>query len=160
MKKLTFQNIHWTNHSRMKMKFYGLSEARVKRVLRAPKRVEEGIAENTIALMQPASVKTRAGKPFLAKGKKFFPRQSASSPRQSTAEEIWTQEIWVMIQIKHRLTQTFAQTNVDNFQRKSVISPRQSAITVISTWRYPGKSPVRNPIPKEIISELKQEGYI
>ena len=35
------------------MRYYGLSEARVKRVVRAPERVEEGIAPNTIAAMQP-----------------------------------------------------------------------------------------------------------
>ncbi|MBI4094807.1 MAG: hypothetical protein HY435_01280 [Candidatus Liptonbacteria bacterium] len=38
----------------MKMRFYRLSEGRVKRVLHTPKRVEEGIAPKTIAMMQPA----------------------------------------------------------------------------------------------------------
>ncbi|MBI1961061.1 MAG: hypothetical protein HYS43_02190 [Candidatus Liptonbacteria bacterium] len=28
-------------------------------------------------------------------------------------------------------------------------------ITVITAWRYPGKSPVRNPIPKEILEEAR-----
>jgi len=37
------------------MGFYGLSPDRVKRVIRSPKRVEEGIAENTIAVMQPST---------------------------------------------------------------------------------------------------------
>jgi len=36
------------------MRQHGLSESRVKRVINSPKRVEEGIAERTIALMQPA----------------------------------------------------------------------------------------------------------
>jgi len=35
------------------MRYYRLSEQRVKRVIRNPERVEEGIAENTIAVMQP-----------------------------------------------------------------------------------------------------------
>ncbi len=52
---------------------YGLSEQRVRRVVHAPKRVEEGIAPKTIAMMQPASLKTLAGK------------------------VAWNQEIWVMI---------------------------------------------------------------
>lgn len=39
-------------HARGKMRFYKLSESRVKRVLNYPKRVEEGIAENTTAMMQ------------------------------------------------------------------------------------------------------------
>lgn len=46
--------MHWTSHSRYKMRFYGLSESRVKRVISYPKRIEEGIAPDTIAMMQPA----------------------------------------------------------------------------------------------------------
>lgn len=46
---------HWTNHVIRKMAFYGLTPDRVKRVIRSPKRVEEGIAENTIGVMQPSS---------------------------------------------------------------------------------------------------------
>ena len=44
----------FTNHARSKMRFYGLSEARVKRVLNSPKRIEEGIAPGTIAILQSA----------------------------------------------------------------------------------------------------------
>ncbi len=44
----------WTNHVVGKMFFYRLSESQVKRVMRSPKRVEKGIAEGTIAMMQPA----------------------------------------------------------------------------------------------------------
>lgn len=107
-----FSVLHWTNHSKNKMKFYGISESRVKRVLRSPKRIEEGIAENTIALMQPPSVKKRDGK------------------------EIWTQEIWVMTQ------------------------KRGGKLRIISAWRYPGRSSNRNPIPQDILNELKEEGII
>ncbi len=49
----------WTKHSIEKMKFYGLSEQRVKRVLRNPKRVEEGIVPGTVAVMQAAGSKKR-----------------------------------------------------------------------------------------------------
>ena len=48
----------------------------------------------------------------------------------------WKQEIWTMIQ-------------------KS-----QGNLKIISTWRYPGKSPKQNPIPQEIIDDLKKEGFI
>ena len=44
--------IHWTDHARFKMRFYGLSEARVKRIIHTPKRIEEGIAPHTVAMMQ------------------------------------------------------------------------------------------------------------
>src|SRR5437660_1563761 len=65
----------WTVHSESKMRQYRLSEARVRRVIHSPLRIEEGIAEDTVALMQPASVKrSEKGKPVE-----------------------WSQEIWVMI---------------------------------------------------------------
>lgn len=70
--------LHWTRHAKAKMGFYGLSESRVKRVLRNPRRVEEGVAEKTFAVMQPPSTKRRDGK------------------------ETWTQEIWVMAQKRGR----------------------------------------------------------
>jgi len=47
----------WTSHAKYKMNFYRLSEARVKRVISNPARVEEGIAEDTVAMMQPAGTK-------------------------------------------------------------------------------------------------------
>ena len=49
----------WTQHIKRKMFYYGLSEGRLRRILRNPKRKEEGIALNTIALMQPASLLAR-----------------------------------------------------------------------------------------------------
>ncbi len=44
--------LYWTNHVRSKMRFYGLSEQRVKNILHSPARVEEGIAPRTVAYMQ------------------------------------------------------------------------------------------------------------
>lgn len=72
--------LHWTYHARAKMAFYKLSEGRVRAVLNSPKRVEEGIAPKTVAMMQPASVKISAGR------------------FGSNKQEDWKQEIWVMIQ--------------------------------------------------------------
>ena len=72
--------LSWTHHAQAKMHFYRLSPARVRRVLNSPKRVEEGVAPKTVAMMQPAAIKAAAGR---AGAKK---------------EERWTQEIWVMIQ--------------------------------------------------------------
>lgn len=67
--------LSWTLHARGKMNFYRLSPARVRRVLHAPKRVEEGVAPKTVAMMQPASLR-----------------------RAARGAETWTQEIWVMVQ--------------------------------------------------------------
>ncbi len=47
-------NLIWTQHSLAKLKQYRLSASRVLRVLRHPKRREIGVAENTVACMQPA----------------------------------------------------------------------------------------------------------
>lgn len=44
----------WTSHAKAKMRHYGLSEARVKRIIHTPKRIEEGIAPKTVAMMQSA----------------------------------------------------------------------------------------------------------
>lgn len=65
---------YWTRHAIEKMRFYGLSEQRVRAVIRNPRRKEEGIVENTIAVMQPPSIKIVANKP------------------------VWKQEIWAMYQ--------------------------------------------------------------
>lgn len=51
------RKLYWTSHAHSKMRQYHLSEARVKRILHTPKRVEEGIAEKTMAYMQPTGSK-------------------------------------------------------------------------------------------------------
>lgn len=47
----------WTAHAEGKLRHYQLSRSRVLRAFRNPKRVEEGIALNTVAAMQPATPK-------------------------------------------------------------------------------------------------------
>jgi hypothetical protein len=83
--------IFWTNHAEEKRRFYRLSSSRVLRVLRHPKRKENGVAPHTVAAMQSA-------------GSKKHPY-----------------EIWLMYEIKG------------------------SKLKIISTWRYPGASPLRQP---------------
>jgi hypothetical protein len=51
------ERVFWTKHCKEKMKFYGLSENRLKRLLSNPERIEKGIAPKTIAIMQPAGTK-------------------------------------------------------------------------------------------------------
>jgi len=46
--------LFWTNHAQSKMNYYHISEGRVKRIINTPKRIEEGIAPKTIAMMQSA----------------------------------------------------------------------------------------------------------
>ena len=47
--------MEWTRHVVGKMRYYGLSEQRIKRVLRKPKRTEEAIVPGLVAAMQPSS---------------------------------------------------------------------------------------------------------
>ncbi|MBN2197687.1 hypothetical protein JW698_00595 [Candidatus Wolfebacteria bacterium] len=51
------ERIIWTKHSEAKIVFYHLSKQRVRRILNSPKRIEKGIAPNTIAMMQVAGSK-------------------------------------------------------------------------------------------------------
>ena len=53
--RIKLRKLVFTVHAHAKMRQYGLSEARVRRVLHTPARIEEGIAEGTIAMMQPIS---------------------------------------------------------------------------------------------------------
>ena len=76
-KKLqTKGGIEFTAHARYKMSQYGLSEQKVRGVIRNPKRTEIGVAPKTVAVMQPVSPKTLDGK------------------------IIWKQELWVMYVVK------------------------------------------------------------
>jgi len=102
--------IYWTKHSEAKMKFYNLSKQRVRRVLNLPKRIEEGIAPKTIALMQVAG--------------------SQKHPY----------EIWVMIQKKQRA----------KGDKKQVITK------IISAWKYPGRTKIGEPLPEEILREIRE----
>ncbi len=49
----------WTEHVYGKMIQYGISEQTVRRIVRNPERIEEGIAPNTIAVMQTRGKKQK-----------------------------------------------------------------------------------------------------
>jgi len=108
----------WTNHARMKMRHYRLTESRVKRIIRHPSRIEEGVLENGIACMQPD------GQPMKEK-------EPPSQWQKKRASEIWVMYVIV----------------------KSKSKPQ---IKIITAWRYPGKSPERDPIPADVLREVKQ----
>lgn len=94
----------WTNHSHDKMRYYRLTESRIKRVIRHPVRTEEGIFEGAIAVMSPAGGRTYS--------------------------EIWA--LYVLFKIKG-----------------------EKKIKIITAWRYPGRSPARDPIPPEVLREIR-----
>ena len=49
----------WTSHSKYKLVQYGLGPSVIKRVIRRPDRVEEGIAPETVAVMKDRSTKSQ-----------------------------------------------------------------------------------------------------
>ncbi len=51
------EKFYWTKHVGNKMRYYGLSKNRLKRVMRNPDRKELGIAPRTVAVMQIAGTK-------------------------------------------------------------------------------------------------------
>ena len=101
---------------------YGLSADRVKRVVRAPRRAEVGVAEGTVAVMQPAG--------------------SVKNP----------QEIWVM----------YREELKKKPKTKTELMLHANKKVMITAWRYPGVSPVREqiPIPADILAELRRENLV
>ncbi len=111
---------HWTQHIARKMMRYGLSADRIKRVIRAPVRAEEGVAEGTVAVMQKAGAAKRPS------------------------------EIWVMYRDRTTAERPKELTTADLLSGKKI---------VITAWRYPGVSPIREqiPLPPGLLAELKRE---
>ena len=130
--------MHWTLHAKAKMHFYGISEQRVKRILHTPKRVEEGIAPDTIAVMQPAG--------------------SAKHPH----------ELWVMMAQNSKMDNTTqpspgvtAGTARDMGKTRPVkygvaVPPRAEfhGVKIISVWRYPGTTKPGEPLPQAVLRGL------
>lgn len=110
---------HWTQHVGRKMMQYGLSADRVKRVIRAPKRMEIGVALGTVAAMQATG----------------------------TAKKPW--EVWVMYREEK------VRKNKNDY-------PSAGQKVIITAWKYPGTSPIRDviPLPLGLLAELKSEGLV
>jgi len=108
----------WTSHVFGKMMQYGISESRIKRIIRFPQRTEEGIVPQTVAVMTPAETKRY-------------------------------QEIWVMYALSKR-------ARAEELGKLRGKTRKQGRIRIITTWRYPGKSPERDPIPQDVIEEVRK----
>lgn len=121
--------IAFTAHARYKMSQYGLSEQKVKGIIRNPKRTEVGIVPKTVAVMQPASTKVVDGK------------------------TLWKQEIWVMYVLKGKRQKSQVKSALHGSEPR-IFSFEKPEIRIISAWRYPGVSPKRSPIPADILQEL------
>lgn len=122
----------WTQHALRKMKFYQLSESRVRRVIKSPLRIEEGIAYGTIAVMQPSSYKVRNN------------------------QKTWSQEIWVMYQIDSPKPSLDKKNKEKGKGQSRIVSSGDKLIKIISAWRYPGKTNPGRKLPPEVINEIEE----
>ncbi len=94
--------------------------------------------------------------PSLVKRIVRYPERSEEGIVENTIASMKTnkskkrQEIWVMYQKKNKKRKL-----IPTYQRigNKKLRPK---IILITAWRYPGKSPERNPIPQEIIEEVKE----
>lgn len=78
----TFKKIQWTEHSKVKMRQYGLSQQKILGILRKPERCEQGIAPGTSAVMSTNKTFFREKKITLSK--------AWQKPKKAPGE------IWVM----------------------------------------------------------------
>jgi len=146
---------YWTAHVAGKMRYYGLSEQKVLGVIRNPKRIETGIAENTVAVMVPAGNIKKNNK--ISKWNRSF--------NDDGEAEKWSQEIWVLYQISNQKSVTSNQQNAQLESKIKMLGKEKAKklmklipkkLTIISAWRYPGVSPKKNPIPEEILREIEE----
>lgn len=127
------ENYHWTDHVKRKIRQYGLSESRIKRVLRHPNRVEIGVAEDTMAGMQPAGSKKHPFEIWVMWAQKRKGKKEKKSPHPNPLFE------------KER-------------GQKGINFTFDDKVVIISAWRYPGISPLREPppIPDDVWEELQK----
>lgn len=124
----------WTEHSRVKMRQYRLTPSRLIRILRHPVRIEEGILEGAVACMQPAG-----GKHYSEIWLMYVIQEFPFSGRTALPPQAEISEFGSVIGGKN--------ARGKNKNRKIV--------KIITAWRYPGKSPEREPVPQEVLREIK-----
>ena len=56
-----YKKLLWTEHSKLKMRQYGLSKLKIISIIARPERKEQGIAEHTTAVMRTNKVFGRSG---------------------------------------------------------------------------------------------------
>lgn len=122
----------FTLHAQYKMKHYGLSEQKVRSTIRTPRRREEGIVKNTVAVMQPVSPKTVNGK------------------------ETWKQEVWVMYTAPSQSQKKIETASFSKIDRLKIISAwRYPGVS-------PKRNPIPEEILRELLdgSILEEEGGV
>ena len=78
----SFKKLHWTEHSKIKMRQYGLSKQKLLNILYRPERKEQGIVPGTTAVMKTNKV--------LFKTKQITLAKAWQTPKKAPGE------IWLM----------------------------------------------------------------
>lgn len=123
----TYKKLHWTEHSKIKMRQYGLSKTKLINLLYKPERKEKGIVPGTVAVMK--TNKSYGGQTLIHQP--ALRRWSGESKSYKSIKKA-PGEIWLMY--------------------KDIKDQRK----IISAWRYPGvtKSGDQIPIPEDIKIEI------
>lgn len=144
---------YWTQHCIRKMLFYGLTADKVKRVIKTPKRIESGVAENTIAVMSSGANRKKPTEIWV---------MYSLSKKASTLSETSTVSPSIVSSGSNCSVELRSESKGKSFGGLRTISQTANRKIIISAWRYPGISPVGRqiPIPANILEELKGEGII
>lgn len=127
-----FRKIFWTEHSKIKMRQYGLSKTKLLNLLYNPERKEQGIALGTTAVMKTNPSRSPVIAGLYGASKKFTNKSNALTKTKWQKPKSSPGEIWLMYK------------DVKDFRK------------IISAWRYPGVSKPGEeiPVPEEILREL------
>lgn len=125
-----YRKLFWTEHSKIKMRQYGLSKQKLLGILYRPERKEQGIVPGTTAVMRTNKVFKKTASLLKEKTKPVFAKAPAWRGRAPG-------EIWIMF--------------------KDIKKRDESPVRkIISAWRYPGISKPGEaiPIPEDIKNEI------
>ncbi len=147
------RNYYWTMHSQYKLFQYGLTPNRIKRIIRHPDRKEEGIAPETIAVMQQKNRKDpKKGEVWVMYQKKSKVK-SEKPARNASHKEAGR----LKVEKEKNLKDNNKKSSVIGNQSQSSNNILPGQIKIISAWIYPAESPKGKEIfiPDEAWEELQ-----
>jgi hypothetical protein len=154
------ENYLWTKHSEYKLQQYALSQQRVRRVIRHPDRTEKSIVPGMVACMQIAGTSKNRQEIWVM----YEVKKVTSDKQQVTGgnqEKAFGDSI-SKFKLPNSKFQAMSPAQKFRLERQQAFAMRAGAVgemgkilRIISVWRYPGTSPERDPIPSEILEELR-----
>ncbi len=146
------------NHSQWKMRQYGLSQQRLKRVIRKPDRIEKSIVPGMIASMQIGGTSKHRQEIWIMY--QLVQNQKNGEVVKNFQKSKGEKEIMSMEkQPFSSFEKTLSPVQKFREERRKEFFDRYGQVEgktfrIISAWKYPGESPKRDPIPREILDEL------